>query len=545
MFRKAKNKAENAGTTDIAEMMPKTKKEKKPWDKEKKKKVRRRVIAGVLAALVAAFFVRNSLMAKNAAPMVSTIAVSVEDVEQILSTGGTVTSDEKKTYFAPISVEVGEVKVSTGDTVKKGEVMLTFDEEALSEAKQEAEYKLASNEGGYESSIHKDNQYIADLSEATTNLEVLDQQIADNENLLKEINKKIEDKKAGWSYNGAALQATILEQEKKIADEKQKMEERHEWEAQQGLPSDDKALRKQQREKEEKDEAAKAQIAYDEEVLLNLQEQAQYNSYEEQNNKEVRELQRQAKEVEDLIASYKEYKSEMKSQKETSENNVLDEGSREKLEADTALEKLTNQEKLDDITSVENGLKAEFAGVVTELEAVSGQPPTESGKLVTVESTEKVYVRLNVSKYDLEKIAEGQKADVDIAGKTYEGTVSKIDGMATKNDSGAMVVGVNVNIDNPDEAIFLGVEAKVYVHMAKAEGVVAVPLEVINSDRDGDFVYVEENGVVAKRRITVGISSDSLSEVKEGLTAGENVIMANGMEFEEGMAVTAMPMAQE
>ena len=278
---------------------------------------------------------------------------------------------------------------------------------------------------------------------------------------------------------------------------------------------------------------------------MNLQEQAQYNSYEEQNNKEVRELQRQAKEVEDLIASYKEYKSEMKSQKETSENNVLDQGSREKLEADTALEKLTNQEKLDDITSVENGLKAEFAGVVTELEAVSGQPPTESGKLVTVESTEKVYVRLNVSKYDLEKIAEGQKADVDIAGKTYEGTVSKIDGMATKNDSGAMVVGVNVNIDNPDENIFLGVEAKVYVHMAKAEGVIAIPLEVINSDRDGDFVYVEENGVVAKRRITVGISSDSLSEVKEGLTAGENVIMANGMEFEEGMAVTAMPMAQE
>lgn len=544
MFRKAKNKAENAETTDVAEMMPKTKKEKKPWDKEKKKKVRRRAIAGGLAVLVVAFFVRNSIMAKNAAPMVSTVAASVEDVEQILSTGGTVMSDEKKTYFAPISVEVGEVKVSTGDMVKKGDVMLTFDEEALMVEKQEAEYKLASNEGGYESSIHKDNQYIADLSEATTNLEVLDQQIADNENLLKEINKKIEDKKAGWSYNGAALQATILEQEKKIADEKQKMEERHEWEAQQGLPSDDKSLRKQQKEKEEKDEAAKAQIAYDEEVLLNLQEQAQYNSYEEQNNKEVRDLQRQAKEVEDLIASYEEYKSEMKSQKETSENGVLDQGSREKLEADTALEKLTNQEKLDDITSVENGLKAEFAGVVTELEAVAGQPPTESGKLVTVESTEKVHVRLNVSKYDLEKIAEGQKADVDIAGKIYEGTVSKIDGMATKNDSGAMVVGVDVRIENPDENIFLGVEAKVYVHMAKVEGVVTVPLEVINSDREGDFVFVEENGVVAKRRITVGISSDSVSEITEGLSEGDNVIMANGMELEEGMAVTAIPMQE-
>lgn len=538
MFRKAKNKAENAEATDIAEVMPKAKKEKKPWDKEKKKKVRRRVIAGVLAALVVAFFVRNSLMAKNTAPVVSTVAASVEDVEQILSTGGTVTSDEKKTYFAPISVEVGEVKVSTGDTVKKGDVLLTFDEEALSEAKQEAEYKLAANEGGYESSIHKDNQYIADLSEATTNLEVLDQQIADNENLLKEINKKIEDKKAGWSYNGTNLDVSVLEWQSIVSEDEQNLANFKERRANGKLED------YTEEEMDEMQRDLERQIENDKDTLLNIQIQGQYSGYEEQNNKEVRDLQRQAKEVEDLIASYKEYKSEMKSQKETSENGVLDEGGREKLEADTALEKLTNQEKLDDISGVEDGLKAEFAGVVTELEAVAGQPPTESGKLVTIESTEKVYVRMNVSKYDLEKIAEGQKADVEIAGNTYEGTVSKIDGMATKNDSGAMVVGVNVKIENPDENIFLGVEAKVYVHMAKAEGAVTVPLEVINSDREGDFVFVEENGVVAKRRITVGISSDSVSEITEGLSEGDNVIMANGIDLEEGMAVTAMPMQE-
>lgn len=534
MFRKAESKTEStAENVEITEKKPK--KEKTPMDKEKKKKIRRRVIAGVLTALVVAFFVRNSLMAKNTAPMVTTVAAAVGEVEQILSTGGTVKSDETRTYFAPLSVEVGDVMVKTGDTVKKGDVILTFDEKALSEEKQAAEYRMASNEGGYESSVHKNNEYIADLSEANRNLPVLEQQIADNEKLLKEINKKIEDKRAGWSYNGAALQASILEQQKMIEDERQRMEERHAWEAEQQIDSDDE-------EKKEKDEAAKAQIAYDEQVLLNLQEQAQYNAYEEQNNKEIRDLQRQAKDVEDLIASYKEYQSEMKSQKASSESGVLDAGGKAKLEADTALEKLTNQEKLDAIAEVENGLKADFGGVITELEAIAGQPPTESGKLVTIESTEKVYVRLSVSKYDLEKIAVGQKADIDIAGKTYEGTVSKIDGMATRNNSGAMVVGVDVNIDNPDENIFLGVEAKVYVHMAKAEGVVTVPIEVINSDRDGDFVYVEENGVVTKRRITTGVTSDSSIEVKEGLSEGENVVMANGMEFEDGTAVTAMPM---
>ena len=63
MFGKAKREAEH---TEITEITPKAKKEKKPWDKARKKKVRRRVIAGVLTALVIVLFVSNSMMAKKA-----------------------------------------------------------------------------------------------------------------------------------------------------------------------------------------------------------------------------------------------------------------------------------------------------------------------------------------------------------------------------------------------------------------------------------------------------------------------------------------------
>ena len=79
------------------------------------------------------------------------------------------------------------------------------------------------------------------------------------------------------------------------------------------------------------------------------------------------------------------------------------------------------------------------------------------------------------------------------------------------------------------------------IHTAKAEGVVAIPVEVINTDMEGDFVFVAENGMVVKKRITTGITSDSYSEVKEGLTEGEAVIMTMGQELEEGMSVTAIP----
>ena len=80
---------------------------------------------------------------------------------------------------------------------------------------------------------------------------------------------------------------------------------------------------------------AEIKLANDRETLLNLQIQTQYNGYEEGYNKEVRDLQRQAKDVEELIASYKEYQAEMKSQKASSESGVLDAGGKAKLEADT------------------------------------------------------------------------------------------------------------------------------------------------------------------------------------------------------------------
>lgn len=516
--------------------MKKAKKEKKPMDKAKKKKLRRRIAAVVIVALIAGFFVRNSLMAKNTAPMVFTTEATVEDVEQTLRTGGTVKSTETKSYFSTVTVPVSEIKVAVGDKVKKGDVLLKFDEDALAEAKQEAELKLQSNEGGYSSSVYKDNKYLADLSEANTNLAVLEQQISDHETYLKGLQKTIEDKKAWYANQGALLQVSLLEWEKTINDEKKALEERNAYEAE-SQDMDDK----EKREKREKDDAAKNQIAQDEETYLSLQEQVQYNSYEQQNNQEIRDLEREASEIEKIIADAKELKAKMESQKETSEDAMMDTGSKEKLEADTALQKLTNGETLESIEEVESGIVADFAGVVTEIDAVEGAMPAENGKLMVLESTDKVVVHANVSKYDLEKLAVGQETEIDIAGNVYEGKVAKIEGMATTNNNGAAVVGVDISIDKPDENIFLGVEAKVVVHTAKAEGVVAIPMELINSDRDGDFVYVEENGVVAKKRITIGISNESLCEVKEGLAAGDKVIMSMGQEFEEGMAVTAVP----
>ena len=478
--------------------MTDTKKEKTPrtpMDKKKKKKIIRRCIIGGVAAVVVLFIVSNSLAAKNAGAVVYTTAATVEDIEQTLNTSGTVKSEETKTYFAPVAVKIGTVDVAAGDSVKKGEPLVTYDAEALDSAKQIAELKLQANEGGYESSIYKDNKYIAELGEANVNLEVLEQQITDSENYVKELQQKINDKKTALAHEGTLLQVSLLD-----------------W-------SD----------------------RPDSEEYLNLQKLIQFNSYEQQNNKDILAWQKEVDLYQEKIAAYKEYRSEMKSQKSSSEGGSMDSGSKSQLEANTQMERIESQKTLDAVDEVANGILADFDGVVTEVEAVEGSIPQEGTKLVTLESTEKVKVAITVSKYDLEKIELGQAVSIDVGGKKYDGEVTKIDRMATTNASGAAVVGAEIEIHNPDADIYLGVEARVEIYTAKAEGVVAIPVEVINTDMEGDFVFVAENGVVVKKRIITGITSDSYSEVKEGLAEGEAVIVTMGQELEEGMPVTAIP----
>ena len=473
----------------------KEKKEKTPMDKAKKKKIIRRCILGGIVAVIVLYVGINSVIAKNMPMTVYTTEVVRGDVEQFLSTSGTVKTQESKTYFADVAVKIGQVDVAAGDNVKKGQQLYAYDADALADEKKLSELKIQSSEGGYESSMIKNNKYISELGEANINLGVLEQQIADSENYVKELNQKITDKQNALAYEGALLQISLLDWSNEMSSEE----------------------------------------------YLELQKQAQLNTYEQQHNKEIEAWQKEVSEYQEKIAAYKEYQAEMKSQKNASESGTLDNGSKSQLIANKEIENINAGETLASIESVENGVKAEFDGVVTSVSAVEGSTPAVGTQMVTLESTENVKVEISVSKYDLEKIAVGQEAEVVLAGKTYQGSIAKINGMATTNASGAAVVGVEIRIDNPDSDIYLGVEAKVSVHTAYAEQVLIVPVEVINSDKNGDFVYVVENGILVRKNVVTGISSDSYCEIKEGLSEGDQIVGSGAAYMEEGMAVTAVP----
>ena len=178
-------------------------------------------------------------------------------------------------------------------------------------------------------------------------------------------------------------------------------------------------------------------------------------------------------------------------------------------------------------------------GIVSSADIKEGASVSQGMELFTIQNTDKASVDVNLSKYDYDTVKEGQKAEITMGDNTYEGTVTRMSHIAVQNEKGTPVISATVSIDNPDEDIFLGVDAKVKIHTASAKNVVLLPVEVVNIGKEGSFCYVIEDGLVTRRNITTGISSQDYVEVTEGIKAGEQVISDLG-DYTEGMAVEAV-----
>ena len=240
---------------------------------------------------------------------------------------------------------------------------------------------------------------------------------------------------------------------------------------------------------------------------------------------------------EEELAEFQSDLSEQKGIKNSTESTMMTADAKKQAEAAKELQALKSAEVTDAVAQVSDGIKADFAGIVTGVKPVDGSNVENGGELFTVSSIEKVCVDVSFSKSDLEKIEEGQKAVATIAGKQYEGTVTRISRAAAKNEKGASIIQGEIHIDNPDADLYLGVDARVMVEGNKAENVVMIPVEAINIGKDGSFVYVVTDGTVQKRMVTAGISSDEYTEIKKGLEVGEQVIISVDAGIEEGMAV--------
>ena len=244
--------------------------------------------------------------------------------------------------------------------------------------------------------------------------------------------------------------------------------------------------------------------------------------------------------IEQATSDLADLQSDLASQKSIAEADSasLTEEEKEKMRVSNNLTELDAKSAKELVEEGKKGISADFNGVISKSAVQQGAAATQGMELFTLQNTDKVSVDINVSKYDYDKVKEGQNADITIGDRKYTGKVTKISHIATTNEKGSTLISATVSIDKPDKDIFLGVDAKVKIYAEKAEDVVTLPAGVVNIGKDGSFCYVLKDGVITKQDITTGISSEDSVEITDGIKAGDKVIGDLGS-LEEGMKAEA------
>lgn len=534
---------------------------------KKKKKLPGWVILPIIGVL-ALIGVLMSMLFKPAKTATALTVVSTQkgDVAEEYTTSGNVESELTKTFYSPVNANVDTFNAVVGQSVKEGDLLVSFDTSDLEKNNQQSQLNLDAAKAGNQSTIEQADQSASIAAQTQANM---DQQIANTRQKVRdkqaEVNQLIDE--ANQEENSTSNAYTNYEsQRKQMQDSVNTLKSKCDT-AKNDLDTNsikqndlDATLRTEQtkldtfpsdgsenEKKEIIDNITKLHTDIAEAKNERISFQSTYDKNVSDYNDALNDLSSftftgtpgtATQKLATAQAELSSLQSALEQQEASSSSSPtakITDGQYKSMGIQEDLAELAKLSAEELVELGKKGIHADFNGVISNVQSAEGTAAMQGAALFTLVSNSDVSVKLEVPSGDFDKLKIGNKANIKIGEYTYKGTLTSIDKIATTNLKGNPVIGAKVHIDNPDANIYIGVTAKVTLSVAESKNVLCLSNEVVNTGTDGDFVYVIRDGEVKKQVVELGIASNSTVEIKSGLKEGDEVITDVTSTLEEGM----------
>jgi membrane fusion protein (multidrug efflux system) len=186
-------------------------------------------------------------------------------------------------------------------------------------------------------------------------------------------------------------------------------------------------------------------------------------------------------------------------------------------------------------------IRAPFSGTIDEVFAEKGEvvAPSQTG-LMRIVNLNNMYISTSVPETYIGKLKIGTEVDVYLSalGKSYKGKVRQIGNFINPNNRS---FGIEVSVPNPENMLRPNQVAQLKVVDYKKNNAIVVPSNIIQEDgQKNKYVFVvanakENSGTAKKVVVTLGQSSNNVTEIVAGLN-GNEIIVTEGMNaISEGM----------
>jgi len=217
------------------------------------------------------------------------------------------------------------------------------------------------------------------------------------------------------------------------------------------------------------------------------------------------------------------------------ERNIINQEELEKALTEQTLAKASFREAR---TEYDRGfVKSPISGLVNYLFVDEGEFIDRGKPLVDLVNVDKIKVNVNVPELDVRFLKTGQKAMIRVDAFPEREAPGTIDFVAYKADPATKTFLVRVLMDNPGRDIRPGMIARVAFLRRIIPDALSAPLFAL-VDKGGErIVFVEKDGEVHARTVSIGVIEEDRVQITKGLEPGDNLIVTGQREVEEGMKV--------
>ncbi len=172
-------------------------------------------------------------------------------------------------------------------------------------------------------------------------------------------------------------------------------------------------------------------------------------------------------------------------------------------------------------------LKTLLDGVIIEKHVTRGEAVTPDSQAFVVADLGSVWIDLSVYQRDLTRIRPGQLAQV-IAGHDLPDAQGVVSYVTPVVDEATRTATARIVLDNPEGFWRPGMFATAEVTVESSEVEIAVPVAALHSLDDKTVVFVRASTGFRTRPVTTGRRDMQWAEIREGLAAGEQVVVHGG-----------------
>ena len=182
-------------------------------------------------------------------------------------------------------------------------------------------------------------------------------------------------------------------------------------------------------------------------------------------------------------------------------------------------------------------IPAPIDGFVTERTADVGEYVSPEQKVATIVRTNPLRIRIDVPEQAIPEVKVGQSVSVTTSAwpdKNFAGRIARI---APNVSSTSRTLTVEAEIDNSGNALKPGQFATVRILQERSAPAVLVPARAVVTEAGVSRVFVIKNGHAEQRLVQTGQTEGDLIEVKNGITADEQVATSGLERLSDGIAV--------